>query len=206
MPAPPHSMADVYRRSGRGGAGNFYSQKDIEEVTKGKSEDLEAQKLQHLPDDEPLGDPADVPAQATPPVTNSTSGDGTRTYARSGRGGAGNFVDVPPSASSISPNPTATIDTSTVSAPSSPNSSINASHPQAYAQPPARSGLSGRGGAGNWVSTDSDTAYDPEQERKRREALDAHILQDIRESLPQPPKIHYMHGPGRGRKPDLPTS
>ncbi|KAI1213226.1 uncharacterized protein F4807DRAFT_410201 [Annulohypoxylon truncatum] len=196
-------MADVYRRSGRGGAGNFYSQKDIEEATKGKPEDLEAQKPQHLVDDEPLNDPADVPAQAAPPIASTNtangSGNGTRTYARSGRGGAGNFVDVPPSIS-------ATTDASTTSAPSSPGSSTSTPNPQSSTQPPARSGLSGRGGAGNWVTTDPETAYDPEQERKRREALDAHILQDIRESLPQPPKIHYMHGPGRGRKPDLPSS
>lgn len=31
-------MADVYRRSGRGGAGNFYSQKEIDETMKRKSE------------------------------------------------------------------------------------------------------------------------------------------------------------------------
>ena len=42
-----------------------------------------------------------------------------------------------------------------------------------------------------------------QRNRAFREALDAHILQDIRDSLPQPPKIHYMHGEGRGRKPDL---
>ncbi|KAI0883646.1 uncharacterized protein GGS22DRAFT_167605 [Annulohypoxylon maeteangense] len=202
-------MADVYRCSGRGGAGNFYSQKDIDEVMKGKPEDLEAQKPQHIPDDEPLGDPADVPTQTTPPFTNTTAGNGARAYIRSGRGGAGNFVDVPPSISPATLNPTIALDMSTVPAPSSPTSFFNTPDPQTYAQTvqhPARSGPSGRGGAGNWVSTDSDMEYDPEQERKRREALDAHILQDIRESLPQPPKIHYMHGPGRGRKPDSPSS
>ncbi|KAI2470438.1 hypothetical protein F4781DRAFT_421357 [Annulohypoxylon bovei var. microspora] len=205
-------MTDVYRRSGRGGAGNFYSQKDIEEVTKGKPEDLEAQKLGHLPDDEPLSDPADVPAQTAPPImststsTDGGGGDGSRTSARSGRGGVGNFVDVPPSTLSTAPASTTTIPT--VPDPSShPSSSTNAPKPLSQPpQPPTRSGHSGRGGAGNWVSTDEEPAYDPEQERKRREALDAHILEDIRESLPQPPKIHYMHGPGRGRKPDLASS
>ncbi|KAI0841519.1 hypothetical protein F5Y06DRAFT_192485 [Hypoxylon sp. FL0890] len=179
-------MADVYRRSGRGGAGNFYSQKDIEEVTKkiAGSKDLEAQKPQHSPDDEPPTDPADVPAQTAQQIASATS---SGTYARSGRGGAGNFVDP------------AII----------PSSIAAASGPQ---QPPPtapRSGLSGRGGAGNWTSTEEskEEVYDPVQEHKRREALDAGILKDIRESLPQPPKIHYMHGPGRGRKPEtLPTS
>lgn len=205
-------MADVYRRSGRGGAGNFYSQKDVEEATRGKHEDLEAQRPQPLADDEPLNNPADVSSQIAAPMISTNadngSGNGTRVYSRSGRGGAGNFVDVPFSTSTdLTPNPTTP--TPTVAPSSSPSSSPNTSKTQSYTLPiqlPARSGLSGRGGAGNWVSTDPETAYDPEQERKRREALDAHILQDIRESLPQPPKIHYMHGPGRGRKPDLASS
>ncbi|KAI1402218.1 hypothetical protein F4819DRAFT_455447 [Hypoxylon fuscum] len=182
-------MADVYHRSGRGGAGNFYSQKDIEEATKAatKSEDLEAQKP--APADDTPTDPADPPSQT---ATASTG-----TYARTGRGGAGNFVDPASVPTSTSPPPP----------PGSPTSSANAStKPQPPA--PARTGLSGRGGAGNWSAADQDAkgegeVYDPEQERKRREALDAGILKDIRDSLPQPPKIHYMHGPGRGRKPDL---
>ncbi|KAI0844975.1 hypothetical protein F5Y00DRAFT_184925 [Daldinia vernicosa] len=181
-------MADtVYRRSGRGGAGNFYSQKDIEEATKRKSEDLEAQKSQPLADDEPLTDPADGPAQ---PVAGSTT-NGAKAYARSGRGGAGNFVDVPSS-------PVAT------TAPTHASKPQDQSHPQSPPTSPRRGGaLSGRGGAGNWTSEHGEgEPYDREQERKRREALDAHILEDIRDSLPQPPKIHYMHGPGRGRKPD----
>ncbi|OTA91551.1 hypothetical protein M434DRAFT_397077 [Hypoxylon sp. CO27-5] len=189
-------MADVYRRSGRGGAGNFYSQKDIEEVTKkaAESKDPEAQNPQHFPDDEPPTDPADVPSQTASQFVSAAS---SGTYARSGRGGAGNFVD-PAGISEGSALPTSSSTTTTaVSRPHQP--------------PPTnpRSGLSGRGGAGNWTSTEEtkEEVYDPEQEHKRREALDANILKDIRESLPQPPKIHYMHGPGRGRKPEtLPTS
>ncbi|KAI1808607.1 hypothetical protein F4811DRAFT_499993 [Daldinia bambusicola] len=180
-------MSDaVYRRSGRGGAGNFYSQKDIEEVAKRKSQDLEAQKPQPFADDEPLTDPADGPAQpAATPAISSTS-NGTRTYARAGRGGAGNFVDVPSSS------------VATVTPPST-----SAAQDQAHIQQPRHSG---RGGAGNWTSEHAGSEpHDQEEERKRREALDAHILEDIRDSLPQPPKIHYMHGPGRGRKPDLPA-
>ncbi|KAI1772356.1 hypothetical protein F4818DRAFT_425698 [Hypoxylon cercidicola] len=184
-------MADVYRRSGRGGAGNFYSQKDVEEATKtvDSSKDLEAQKQQ--PADEIPTDPADYP----PSHDASTAGGSTAqaTYARTGRGGAGNFVD--PASAPAPP--------SSSSAPASPSSTARA----AAATAVARSGHSGRGGAGNWTTEEGGGAYDAEQERKRREALDAHILQDIRNSLPQPPRIHYMHGPGRGRKPDLlPTS
>ncbi|KAI8966361.1 hypothetical protein F5Y11DRAFT_190348 [Daldinia sp. FL1419] len=186
-------MADMpYRRSGRGGAGNFYSQKDIEEVVaKRKSEDPEAQKSQPLADDEPLTDPADGPAPLVPTTTTGSTASGVKTYARSGRGGAGNFVD---------PSVATTISTAQAAKPQ------NQSHLRSPPASPRRGGASsGRGGAGNWTSEHGDEPYDREQERKRREALDAHILQDIRNSLPQPPKIHYMHGPGRGRKPDLPV-
>ncbi|KAI1659556.1 hypothetical protein F4813DRAFT_336747 [Daldinia decipiens] len=194
-------MADtVYRRSGRGGAGNFYSQKDIEEATGRKSEDLEAQKSLPLADDEPLTDPADGPAQhvAAPIVGSTTCG------VRTGRGGAGNFVDVPLLSSSSSIATTAPTTTASTAHASNPQ---DQPHPQSPPTSPRRGGaLSGRGGAGNWTSEHGESEpYDQEQERKRREALDAHILQDIRDSLPQPPKIHYMHGPGRGRKPDLPA-
>ncbi|KAI2624039.1 hypothetical protein GGS26DRAFT_593558 [Hypomontagnella submonticulosa] len=186
-------MADVYRRSGRGGAGNFYSQKEIDETMKRKSEDLEAQKSQQVPADEPPSDPADVPAQSPQIASAISSGAGAsagvKTYARSGRGGAGNFVDP----------------TNVVQGPASPTpTSPTAGAPKQH-QPSRSAGLSGRGGAGNWTEQKGGEGapYDAEQERKRREALDAHILQDIRDSLPQPPKIHYMHGEGRGRKPDL---
>ncbi|KAI0386087.1 hypothetical protein F5Y04DRAFT_115702 [Hypomontagnella monticulosa] len=184
-------MADVYRRSGRGGAGNFYSQKEIDEAMKQKPEDLEAQKSQQVPADDPPSDPANVPAQSPQIASAISSGtgasSGVKTYARSGRGGAGNFVDP----------------TSVVQGPASPTStSPSTSQPH---QSSRNAGLSGRGGAGNWSEQKEGEGapYDAEQERKRREALDAHILQDIRDSLPQPPKIHYMHGEGRGRKPDL---
>ncbi|KAL7627057.1 hypothetical protein AAE478_003833 [Parahypoxylon ruwenzoriense] len=196
----------VYARSGRGGAGNFYTRQEIAAATKkaAKHEDLEAQHGQPLPsdnDDNLTTDPADAPLQrsTTTASTASSTGD-TKTYARSGRGGAGNFfvdssmLPSPPSPSSPKPSP-----------PRPPRTQIRSA------------GLTGRGGAGNWTATaqqqgedggegGEEEEYDPEQERRRRAALDAHILEDIRDSLPQPPRIHYMHGPGRGRKPDmLPT-
>ncbi|KAK1992925.1 hypothetical protein LX36DRAFT_674219 [Colletotrichum falcatum] len=66
-------MSDVYRKTGRGGSGNFYSKKDVEDVEKANPEDLEAQKT----------------ANATAAATGPTAGG----YARGGRGGAGNFHD-----------------------------------------------------------------------------------------------------------------
>ncbi|KAL9943620.1 hypothetical protein ACHAQF_003896 [Verticillium nonalfalfae] len=69
-------MSDVYRKTGRGGAGNFYSKQDIEQAEQAKAtDDLEAQKV----------------ATNTSTVTASTAA--RDAYARAGRGGAGNFHD-----------------------------------------------------------------------------------------------------------------
>ncbi|CAJ2510004.1 Uu.00g059040.m01.CDS01 [Anthostomella pinea] len=205
-------MADVYRRSGRGGAGNFYSQKDIDDVVNraGPEDDLEAQKAS-LPIDDTPTDPADAPAPAPAPAPTPTAPQSqpqSQTpypYARSGRGGAGNFIDttvLPPlttgttnplSMHPVSPSPNST--------PNSTTTSTSTSTPTLTA--PARSVYSGRGGAGNWTSSgDSGEVYDAEQERRRKQALDGDILRDIRENLPLPPRIHYTHGPGRGRRPE----
>lgn len=61
---------DVYRKVGRGGAGNYYASTKADEA----SRDLEAQSLDTTP--------------APPPDSSST-----QTPTRAGRGGAGNYVD-----------------------------------------------------------------------------------------------------------------
>ncbi|KLU87520.1 hypothetical protein MAPG_06519 [Magnaporthiopsis poae ATCC 64411] len=75
QPHPGGMSDDVYRRVGRGGAGNFYSKKDVEDVEKASKAaiDLEAQKT----DPSSLEEAAPAPAQ----------------YSRAGRGGAGNFYE-----------------------------------------------------------------------------------------------------------------
>lgn len=76
------SSSDVFRRVGRGGAGNWYSKKDVEEAEKAQaSADIEAQKLSTTP----------------APTTESTA----PVYARGGRGGAGNFKDAATAAESL---------------------------------------------------------------------------------------------------------
>ncbi|KAI9816451.1 MAG: hypothetical protein M1827_001583 [Pycnora praestabilis] len=69
--------AEVYRRVGRGGAGNYYSQKDVQDATKRTAEDLEAAKTTtaSTSDEEP------------PQVVQD--------YAHMGRGGAGNYYSPP---------------------------------------------------------------------------------------------------------------
>ncbi|RYP17115.1 hypothetical protein DL765_004734 [Monosporascus sp. GIB2] len=229
-------MADVYHRSGRGGAGNFYSRKDIEALEKRAPAgskvctpvspqppysvaipldepqprtspltllfsplyltDLEAQppRDRALDLDPPPSDPADPPPPLTPSTT--TAQQHAHGYARSGRGGAGNFVaDV-----------AAAVPTTAATAPTS-RAGVG--------------GLSGRGGAGNWVSAPSsggdgagaagdEREEEEEKQRRRRsrEALglggsgDARRDVDVEAgaALPrQPPRIYHMHGPGRGR-------
>ncbi|KAI0907961.1 hypothetical protein F4823DRAFT_564292 [Ustulina deusta] len=174
-------MGDAYLRTGRGGAGNFYSQKDVEAVaTKDGTEDLEAQKL-----------PAHQDTAGTSPRTTPPASVATGAYARSGRGGAGNFV-VPSSA----------LPSTASSPPSSPPPSKSAQPPPG----PSSSRYSGRGGAGNWAAADGESegarrAKD-DQDQRRKAALDAGIVQEIRASLPQPPRTYHLHEPGRGRRPE----
>ncbi|KAI0439604.1 hypothetical protein F4803DRAFT_32618 [Xylaria telfairii] len=170
-------MSNAYMRTGRGGAGNFYSQKDVDDAaTKDSAEDIEAQKTPTLDDN------------STAPSTPSTSAAGA--YARSGRGGAGNFVSATPSTL-----PGISSSSSTSFAPSSTG---------APRSPPGASTYSGRGGAGNWAAeSEGATRAKEEQDRRRKEALDAGIAQEIRASLPrQPRRTYHLHAPGRGRRPE----
>jgi len=64
---------DVYRKVGRGGAGNFYPSKKADEAAK----DLEAQELD----------------TSLPPLVATTSRSSNPGMSHGGRGGAGNFVD-----------------------------------------------------------------------------------------------------------------
>lgn len=200
-------MADAYRKVGRGGAGNFYSQKDIEDVTKNaeSSRDLEAQKP--APADEPPSDPAEPPSNQPPSAGAPSS---TPVYARTGRGGAGNFVD-PLTASSSNvrsgaqPHPATVHSTGNQSFAHSSQSSGQPTDPATSSSTGAQRApprLSGRGGAGNWSSGESQGLVDEEQERKRREAIDKDIFADVKAGLREPGRAHTrVHPHGRGGGP-----
>lgn len=184
-------MADAYRKVGRGGAGNFYSKKDVEEVTKSQTSDPEAQRP--VPADEPPSDPAEAPATGPPIVDTGASS--TPAYARTGRGGAGNFVD-PQTASSA-----------TIRAPAQPHpATVHTTGNQSLAgstssQPAPR--LSGRGGAGNYATGEQRIIDGGEQERKRKEAIDNDIFADVRAGLQEPGRAHTRVSPhGRGGGPN----
>lgn len=197
---------DVYRRAGRGGAGNYYSKRAIAEVDKRVREqqvryahahrigtrtdlwlasalplpyqqDVESQKP--VPEDLPPSDPADPPSTFTVSASSSSAA----AYARSGRGGAGNFVDP------VQQQAAASDSAAAAAAPAASSSSSSAA---AAAAPRYQ----GRGGAGNFSHFNPSAApmVDEEQERKRKETLESGVLKEIQESLPKPPKMYYLHG------------
>lgn len=95
-------------------------------------------------------------------------------YTRAGRGGAGNFYD-----STTLPDAKDRED-----AAEKTRLAVNASINK------PKAGHAGRGGAGNWAPT---TTEHDEGERKRREDLEAKILQDVELGLPMPPKTYQTH-------------
>ena len=148
---------DVYRRVGRGGTGNFYSKKEVEDVEKASkaATDLEAQKTEPSS----LDEVGPAPAQ----------------YSRAGRGGAGNFYEGGDDgdgdgAGSYADSTEARKAQGLVSA--------------SLAQP-KHGAHGGRGGMGNW--SDSTSAPAQGDQRARMDQLQAKILRDVDAGLAPPP-------------------
>lgn len=182
--------SDVFRRVGRGGAGNFFSKKEVEDAQNAQPQvprpilsppamclrrvhsylllfqDPEAQK--------PKSPTADDAAAAAAAAQQHSS----PAYARAGRGGAGNFHDAPP-----------TIDDSLAQeeALRRTNAAVSAS----LARPRA-GGLSGRGGAGNW-SDDTAQGERETQDRRQQQEIEAKIAHDVEASLQMPGKTYHQH-------------
>ncbi|KAI9803667.1 MAG: hypothetical protein M1833_000579 [Piccolia ochrophora] len=112
----------AYQKTGRGGAGNFYSPADLSAAAEARhAADIEAQH--------PTSSPSTT---ANPQPTRSTAD-----YAHSGRGGAGNWFSPAAEAQTL---PTTTT-----------NTSSQAAAPQPRAAPVER-GYGGRGGVGNYYA------------------------------------------------------
>ncbi|KAH8664985.1 hypothetical protein BGZ60DRAFT_529331 [Tricladium varicosporioides] len=168
-------MTEPYRRAGRGGAGNFWSQEDVKNVEKNESADVESQN--------PSATESDLQRTQT-----ALSARETPEYAHIGRGGAGNFH----TPSSIPLSPTApSIPTRTSSQASTlPNSSIPRPVAQVPEQPAFRGG---RGGAGNFLWGNG--AEEEErvkqlreaEEREREERLKMEIAASVEGGLQRPP-------------------
>lgn len=92
-------------------------------------------------------------------------------YARVGRGGAGNFRE----SSAVANSAAAEAEQMRAALASAGKS---------------KSGLTGRGGVGNWSDKKSQGA---EVDKKRKDDLEAKIVHDVEEGLALPPRIYRQH-------------
>lgn len=173
-------MSDqVYRRVGRGGAGNWYNEKDVKEAEKAlaaavvrpslfpasptqhpqltpTTQDLESQKH-----NAPAPGPSDGPA-----------------YARAGRGGAGNFKEKDAAAASIE-------------AERAEVERTRAAVVASGAGKPRTTALTGRGGAGNYTDGSAPAAAaEQEHQQQKVEDLEMKVLKDVDAVLAAPPAAH----------------
>lgn len=177
---------DVYRKVGRGGAGNYYSSSKADEAsrvnfdlypfsllwvprciprwpsiqyphTDNNSQDLEAQKLDTTP---------------APPPDSST----TLTSVRAGRGGAGNYVDPANLPNAREQEEMADKTAAAIEASLKRNQNV-------------RGGLGGRGGAGNWHE-ESEAAHKGEGGAKE-EDLERKVKDVVDKGLKLPDKVHH---------------
>ncbi|KAL2156040.1 hypothetical protein VTH82DRAFT_785 [Thermothelomyces myriococcoides] len=169
--------SDVFRRVGRGGAGNFYSKQDIQAVEKGPETDLEAQSQQH----------ADLSLAQTRTTRTGCGTDTGPNYARTGRGGAGNFT----SPVAADANAKQRGDQERAEADQTEKASAAAVTASLAAKSTA-GGLSGRGGAGNWRAGSGDGGGRGVQEdaRKTVEELEKRVLDEVAGGLPPPAKAY----------------
>lgn len=169
-------------RTGRGGAGNFLSQKDVEEAAQAQRDNVRSDEASRLATDSResfLIQKGQDPEAQRPlaPASASHAGHAPQ-YVRSGRGGAGNFAEPPTAAESQTREDV--VDRT--------EAAVNASQ----AGKP-RAGLSGRGGAGNW--TDGAAAHDGDADnvQSKQAQIEDMVVHDIEASLPPPPKTYHQH-------------
>ncbi|KAK4217963.1 hypothetical protein QBC37DRAFT_413641 [Rhypophila decipiens] len=152
----------VYRRVGRGGAGNWYSKKDVEEAEKAQQQaDIEAQKQ-------------NIASAAGPanPIAASTQ------YHRAGRGGAGNFHE-PATTAPDAVDPVAVQQT---------EEQIEKIKAAVAAQKPRTGGMGGRGGVGNWSSNSNslNVQQQEKEEQKKVQEVELRVLKDVEAGLAMP--------------------
>ncbi|KAK3900110.1 putative mitochondrial DnaJ chaperone [Staphylotrichum tortipilum] len=167
---------DVFRRIGRGGAGNFYSQKDVQEAEEAAAAtaDLEAQ----------TPNPTALTRTLTSASITTTSS--TPSYARAGRGGAGNFTFPDPS-STPAPAPSTEQQQQDEQETERNRAAVAAS----IAARARTGGLGGRGGAGNWTGGNSAATVSVEEQKKVEEELELRVLRDVEGGLAMPPRAYH---------------
>ncbi|VBB86922.1 Putative protein of unknown function [Podospora comata] len=161
---------DVFRRTGRGGAGNYYSKKDIEDVQKASeaSADLEAQ------------------ADLTKTATTIQQQPAPVPYSRGGRGGAGNFYDA--------------ADTAASAKQQSEDAERTKKAVAASIAARQKTGGTGRGGAGNYGAAaipgaDLPTPEDEQRKKLAEEEMEMKVLKEVEDQLDKPPGAYHRPGP-----------
>ncbi|GJN77292.1 hypothetical protein PLIIFM63780_000782 [Purpureocillium lilacinum] len=163
---------DVFRRVGRGGAGNYVPAADAARSSK----DLEAQQ-QHQSEND-----------AAPSATTSDLGAGggvAGAARRAGRGGAGNYVEAErlPSARENEEHLAGEV-----------NSAVASSLERKRGAAASR-GMGGRGGAGNWNLEQTASADGGEEEEggegSKVQELERKVKEAVDKGLRMPDKVHH---------------
>jgi len=159
-------MSEPYKKVGRGGAGNFYSPKDIEDVSKAaESSDLEAQSLPQTETDTVIpSQPREAPE-----------------YLHTGRGGAGNWIQ-PSTLTSSGLTQTST----------SPATSKTGNNQIRGPSKPMYRG--GRGGAGNYVDPEAEEREAREKEEVERRRVEESVERDVERGLARPERAYGGRG------------
>jgi len=185
--------------SGRGGAGNFWANKEAQQAAaKAKAEVSTvsvACPLLSAPyrrDSNELTSPprkqdpeAQKPQTARPTTASTAVADQTPTngvpFTRAGRGGAGNFHDSADVQAARERDEAADRERARARA---------AAAPAAGPATTSRAKMGGRGGMGNWVDNAAERALEEQEEQRRRDELEAKVLLDVESGLAPPPKAY----------------
>ncbi|KAK0113188.1 hypothetical protein ONS95_014886 [Cadophora gregata] len=160
-------MSDIYRKVGRGGAGNYYSKKDIADATKNSS-DLESQTSSHTKG------------------PNTTSHGHAPEYQHTGRGGAGNWVQPAELQSHGLAQQSEDIHSTETTRPAeAPVQRVMGSSKPTY--------RGGRGGAGNYFD-DGEEARRLEEEKveeeRRKREVQGKVEEDVERGLKKPERAY----------------
>ncbi|KUJ20956.1 uncharacterized protein LY89DRAFT_420656 [Mollisia scopiformis] len=158
-------MSDLFR-SGRGGAGNFHTKNDIEELK--KAEDLESQS-QIDPSSTSINDLTRSISATKPPPE----------YLHTGRGGAGNWVQPKELHSQ------GLTQESTLSGQDASSRALGSSKPTYRG---------GRGGAGNYGSFEEEERLKREAEEKKRAEVERAVERDVESGLARPERAYGGKG------------
>jgi hypothetical protein len=172
---------EIAQKVGRGGAGNYYTKAEVENASHAVWLMCSA-----------LMRPFANMLLQSPPSQKSTQRVDTQlefpTYARTGRGGAGNYIapaqELPTSSDAQSDLQSAreVLDASREKL----KDKVTVDKSKAYR------GHSGRGGAGNWKpgSEEAERKRAEDKEMKVRNRIDASIRLDVEKELKPPPKVY----------------